>query len=65
MSLSHVSIDRLVGRPIAQNPNKVVKKMVCSIYTETQREPSVDNTSTRVKVFFVNAVLDSVEVCFL
>ncbi|XP_019849439.1 PREDICTED: uncharacterized protein LOC100635004 isoform X2 [Amphimedon queenslandica] len=52
---------RLVGRPIAQNPNKVVKKMVCSIYTETQRESSVDDMPTRVKVFFVNAVLDSVE----
>lgn len=56
-----------MGRPVGQNPNKVVKKMVCSIYTETLRDghaSSDDSSCVRVKVFFVNAVLDSVEVSY-
>lgn len=52
---------RLVGRPMTQNGNKVVKNMVCSIYAE--KEGSEE--AIRIKVFFVNAILDSVEVSII
>ena len=52
---------RLTGRPIGQSAIKTTKKMVCSIYTEPQRRDKF----VRIKVFFVNAILDSVMVSCL
>lgn len=52
---------RLTGRPVGQSANKTTKKMVCSIYTEPQKKDEL----VRIKVFFVNAILDSVMVSCL
>ena len=52
---------RLTGRPVGQSAIKTTKKMVCSIYTEPQKRDKF----VRIKVFFVNAILDSVMVSCL
>ena len=52
---------RLIGKPVGQNISKTSKKMVCSIYCQDQL---AEKRFVRVKLFFVNALFDSVEVRF-
>lgn len=52
---------RLVGRPVSRSGRNVAKKMVCLVYSEAG-SPSSRDRPLRVKVVFLNAIQDHVEV---